>query len=288
MKKSLLTLTAVLALSAFAAAPKLNISGQKTPGEVVEKDGVYTVTPSKIRIQLYPKLRQPVYTNVEIEIIAEVSGSGNIQLGYHGYDRRGVWKNGYSSKTIRVDAEETETVKQTLKVENKDIVSVTPYISVFSGPVKVESVAIRVIGGLDASNIADAPKCGSWNYVPYSRALKCNAAENGGVNIVTGAGQLTEFVLKNVAAKDGDTYQFDGEFTGKGNVSIGLHLYDKRRVWQGAVWAQVKVNGKNGKLPLLTVKTPKGKQQVTSIVPVFRVVQNSDITCKSVSVKKTN
>ena len=53
MKICALLLTAILGISLFAAG-KMNISGQKNPEEVVEKDGIYTVAPqSKTRIQLY-------------------------------------------------------------------------------------------------------------------------------------------------------------------------------------------------------------------------------------------
>ena len=44
MKKSLLLLTALLAVPAFAAG-KLKAAGNISPGGVVEKDGIYTVVP---------------------------------------------------------------------------------------------------------------------------------------------------------------------------------------------------------------------------------------------------
>ena len=280
MKKSLFVFSALLMLSAYAA-PKFSISGPKN--DVVEKDGVYTVTPTtKVRVQLLPKTRVPVYFNAEIEIVAEVSGAGNIELGAHMYDKTSTWKGGIGSSTIRVDAEETETIKRTLKIGKEGIETVLPYISVFSGTVKVESLAMSVKGGLDAANLADAPKVELWNYVSYSRAMKCAEAD-GGANILTGRGQLVELAMKAQPAADGDKYKFSGEFSGKGAASIGLHLYDKRRVWQGTVWAQVKVDGKTASFPVLTVKTPKGKQQVVAVAPVFRVNQNSDVTFKNIT-----
>ena len=283
MKKSLLVFCALLMISAYAAQ-KFSISGPKN--DVVEKDGIYTVTPTtKVRVQLCHDKKFPVYTNAEIEIIAEVSGSGNIEPGVHMYDKTATWKGGVGSKMIRVDAGETETVKRTLKIEKAGIAMVMPYISVFSGTVKVESLAMSIKGGLDAATLADAPKVAPWNFVAYSRAMRCVEAD-GGVNILTGRGQLVELSMKPVPAVDGDKYQFSGEFSGKGHVSIGLHLYDKRRVWQGTVWGQIKIDGKNGKLPVLTVKTPKGKQQVVAVVPTFRVNQNSDVTFKNIAVEK--
>lgn len=283
MKKSLLVLSALLTLAAYAA-PKFTISGPAK--DVVEKDGVYTVTPTtKTRVQLVTEKKIPVYTNAEIEIIAEVSGAGNIELGLHLYDKSATWKNGLGSKMIRVDAEETETVKRTLKIEKENIALVLPFISVYSGTIKVESLTMTVKGGLSADNLADAPKLANWEYVSYSRAMKCIEAD-GGVKILTGKGQLTEFAGKQVAAKDGDTYKFSGEFTGKGSLSFGLHMYNNRRVWQGTVWGQLKVNGKSGELPTLTVKTIKGKQPTVYVTPVFRVNGVSDITCKNVSVEK--
>ena len=105
---------------------------------------------------------------------------------------------------------------------------------------------MSIKGGLDAATLADAPKVAPWNFVAYSRAMRCAEAD-GGVNILTGRGQLVELSMKSVPAVDGDKYQFSGEFSGKGHVSIGLHLYDKRRVWQGTVWGQIKIDGKNGK-----------------------------------------
>ncbi|MBQ4328097.1 MAG: hypothetical protein IJC27_00055 [Lentisphaeria bacterium] len=283
MKKSLLVLGALLTLSAYAA-PKFTISGPKK--DVVEKDGVYIVTPTtKTRVQLVAEKKIPVYFNAEIEIIAEVSGAGNIELGAHMYDKTATWKNGISSKMIRVDAEETETVKRTLKIEKEGIALVLPYISVHSGTVKVESLAMSVKGGLTADTLADAPKLANWEYVSYSRAMKCAEAD-GGVSILTGKGQLTEFSSKQLASKDGDQYKFSGEFTGKGSLSFGLHMYNNRRVWQGTVWGQVKLNGKSGELPTLTVKTIKGKQPTVFVTPVFRVNSASDISCKNVSVEK--
>lgn len=285
MKKSLLTLSALLALGTFAAAPELLVSGVKK--DVVKKDGVYVVTPStRTRVQLYPKNRIAVYANAEVEVIAEVSGAGNIQLGVHFYDNRSAWKGGTASQMIRVDAAEAETFKRTLKIEKTGIISVCPYINCYSGPVKVESLTIRLKGGLDASTIADAPKMANWNYVSYSKAIKCQATADGGLSIITGRGQITELAQKQLAAKDGDKFQFAGEFSGKGTVNIGLHLYDKSRTWQGAVWAQVKINGKSGKLPLLTVKTPAGKKAAAFVAPVFRITQNSEITCKNITVTK--
>ena len=283
MKKSLLFMSTLLAISTFAA-PKYVISGPQK--DAVEKDGIYTVTPTtKTRVQLMADVKFPVYTNAEIEIVAEVSGQGNIELGAHMYDKTATWKNGIGSKMIRVDAEETETVKRTLKIEKEGIALVAPYISVFSGTVKVESLTMSVKGGLDAGNLADAPKLADWQYVSYSRAMKCAEAD-GGISILTGKNQLTEFAAKQVAAKDGDVYKFSGEFTGKGSVSFGLHMYNNRRVWQGTVWGQLKLDGKSSALPTLTVKALKGKQPTVYITPVFRVNRESDITCKNITVEK--
>ncbi len=286
MKKLIAMLVAAAAAAAVAApAPKMSFNGNSKPEEVVEKDGVYTLTPAgKVRIQMSPDKKIPVYSGAEVEITAEVSGAGNIELGAHLYNKSHTWRNGVGSKMTRVDAEESETIRKTVKIEKEDIFFALPFLSCYSGSVKVYSISARVKGGLDAENVKAAPVVAGWKYMPYARAVKCQMTDNG-LQLCTGRGQLAELVSTMVSAKDGDKFQFTGEISGKNAVSIGLHLYGKKRNWIGTVWVQVKVNGKLDKFPEVTVKTPKGKMPVAAVVPVIRVNQLNDITIKTLDAK---
>lgn len=276
MKICALLLTAILGISLFAAG-KMNISGQKNPEEVVEKEGIYTVAPqSKTRIQLYPRSGyQAIAANQEIEISADVYGSGNIQLGAHLYNDRRTWRGSIAGKMIRVDAEESETVKTVLTVNRENISQILPLISIYSGKVIVENLQVRLNGVLTSANKADAPKPANWHY-NHANALKCSM-DNGVLNIVTGTGQMTELLGAYHQAKAGDKFRFSGKISGKGKISIGLYLYSSRRVWLGTVWKVITVN-KDALLPALTVDQPKGKEPVSFIRPVLRINAKSDIS----------
>ena len=289
MKKiSMVVFLLLFGMILSAAGEKMSISGQKKADEVVEKDGVYTISPSgRTRIQLYPKGAQlQVYPEGEIEVTADVSGSGNIQLGLHLYNRSRQWKNSIGSKVIRVDAEESETVKAVLKTNRQDIVSVLPWISVFSGKVKVENLSVRLIGALDSGNLASAPKLPGWSYGKNSKAMKC-VESDGKLMIVTGRQQTVEMFSGLQAAKNGDVFQISGDIAGKGRLIAGLHLYSKGNVWVGTSWAQMPLkDGKVEKWPEITVKTPAGKPEVAFYRLVFRVTPSCKVTFKDVKAVK--
>lgn len=277
MKKITFALALFVAMPLFSAG-KMNISGQKNPAEVVEKDGIYTVAPQgRTRIQLFPKTGAvAAYDNAELEVTAEVSGSGNVQLGFHMYNNRRAWSGSNAGKIIRVDNTETETIKAVVAVNKPGIVSVLPLISVISGEVKLETLSIRLLGGLDKSNLKTAPILAGWSYNVGS-AMKCSL-NDGTLELITGNRQLVEMLAPFRAAKAGDKVKITGKITGKGSVSVGLHLYDRRRVWQGSVWHQLKVDGQVSAIPELTVVTPAGKNEITSVRAVIRVNGNSNIS----------
>lgn len=285
MKNSILVLALLASLPLFAAG-SMHISGQKSPDEVVEKDGIYTVAPQgKVRIQLYPKSGfAAVYDNAEVEVTAEVSGSGNIQLGVHFYNARRAWSGSNASKMIRVDNTETETVKAVVKVNKTGIASVLPLISVISGEIRIESLSLRVAGGVDKNNYKTAPILSGWSYNSGS-AIKA-ALENGTFSLLTGNRQMIEMLAPFQAANAGEKFRITGKITGKGSVSIGLHLYDRRRAWQGTVWQQLKIDGTLSEFPELSVATPAGKNEVVSVRPVIRVNGNSDIAIDALHFSK--
>ena len=288
MKKIALLILAVLFAFPVMAAAKMKISGQKKPEEVTEKDGVYTVAPQgKMRIQLYPaKGGVAVLPDMEVEISAEVSGSGNISLGCHIYNSKNQWKASAGSKLIRVDAEESETVKATIKINRADAASVRPWISVISGKVNIEELKLRIPGGLDAANLKTAPVIPGWQYANMSRALKC-AEDKGVLEIVTGRRQVVELMSSLQSAKDGDVFKFTGNVTGKGRLIIGLHLYNKSNAWQGTTWVQVPIaNGKVDKLPAITVKTPAKKSAVAYIRGAIRVTPGSSVKLENIKLGK--
>ena len=284
MKKSLLLLTALLAIPAFAAG-KLKAAGNISPGGVVEKDGIYTVVPQgKNRIQLFPEKGYLLASeNMELEIIAEVYGSGDIELGMHLYAPPLVWKGAVGSKIVKVNSENAETVKTVLTVNKSGINRALPFISVYSGEVKVKNLTARYKNGLDKSNAATAPSLPQWKY-NYANAVNCTMTDNV-LKITTIAGQMTEMFAPFQAAKAGDKIKFNGSISGKGKVSIGLHLYDKSRTWQGTVWKAVNVDGEVTTLPELTVSTPKGKKAIVAVRPVIRINANSDVSFKDISTK---
>lgn len=283
MKKLSLITLALLCVPAFAAG-KMKVNGQKSPAEVVEKDGIYTVAPQgKTRIQLFPeRAYTQVAENMEMEVIAEVSGKGSIGLGMHLYAPPLVWKGAVGSNTITVDSAETETVKAVLTVNKSGIKLALPFITVLSGEIKVKSLTIRYKNGLDKSNAATAPCLPQWKY-NYANAVNCTMTDN--VLKITTAGKMTEMFAPFQLAKDGDKIKFNGSISGNGKVSVGLYLYDKSRTWQGTVWKAVNVNGEVTTLPELTVATPKGKKAIAAVRPVIRINANSDVSFKDISTK---
>ena len=284
MKKIVLLATTLFSAALFAG--NMNISGQKNPSEVTEENGIYTVSPqSRTRIQLYPKNGYlQVYNGAILEVTAEVSGSGNIQLGAHLYNSRRTWSGNVSSRMIRVDAEECETVKAEVTVNKDGIVWVLPLISIHSGPVKVEKLSIRLKGSVDAAGAATAPTLAGWSH-NASKAIKC-ALENGALSIITTAGPRVEMIAPFAAAQAGNNFQFSGKISGKGQIFIGLHLYSARQVWVGTVGQTIAIDGQAPALPVITITQPAGKDQVVLVRPVFRVLANSNITVSDLMAAK--
>ena len=283
MKKTTAIFLALLSLPAFGAV-KMKASGQKSPEEVVEKNGVYTVIPqNRTRIQLYPEGGYvSAAENMELEISADVSGSGNVALGLHLYAPPLVWKNSTGSKMIRVDAEETETIKAQLTINCAGINRALPFISVISGEINVENVTVRYKNGLDKTNAATAPIIPKWQYTA-ANAINCSMKE-GALQIMT-AGQATEMIAPFKSAKDGDNIQLSGVISGKGKISIGLHLYDKSRTWQGVIRKNIIIDGEVKEFPPLTVATPNGKKAVAAIRTVINIAPNSNVELKNIEVK---
>jgi hypothetical protein len=204
-----------------------------------------------------------------------VSGSGNIHLGMHSYNGKRTWLRSDSGKMIRVDAEDTETVKSVVTVRHKDAAWGLPMISIYSGEVKVEKLSLKVLDGLNKDNMAEVKTLPGWSF-NHANAIKYSL-ENNLLSIVTGQGQMTEMMAAYQAASAGNKVQFSGKISGKGEISIGVYLYNRRRVWQGTVWEQVKVDGEVNEFPVLAVATPAGKEEVTLIRPVIRVNAASDL-----------
>ena len=284
MKNNILLAAVLFTLPLLAG--NMNISGQKKPAEVTEDNGIYTVTPqSRTRIQLYPKGGYlTVYQGAVLEVSAEVSGSGNIQLGAHLYNSRRTWSGNISSKMIRVDAEESETVKAEVTVDKAGIVSVLPLISIYSGTIIIEKLAVKLKGSVDSSNAASAPVLAGWSH-NASKAIKC-VLENNTLGIITAPGQRVEMLAPFAAVKVGDKIQFTGKISGKGKISVGLHLYNRRRGWLGITGQEIAIDGEITAFPVLTVNQPAGKDEVALIRPVFRVLPDSEVNISGLSAAK--
>ncbi len=284
MKKSIILSAVLFAIPLMAG--NMNISGQKNPAEVTEENGVYTVSPqSRTRIQLYPKSGYTtVYQGAILEVTAEVSGSGNIQLGAHLYNSRRTWSGNVSSRMIRVDAEECETVKAEVTVDKAGIVSVLPLISIYSGTVRVEKLAIRVKGSVDSGNAAAAPVLAGWSH-NASKAIRC-VLENDILSIITAAGQRVEMLAPFTAAKAGEKISFSGKVSGKGKIFVGLHLYNRRRGWLVLTGQEIAVDGEITAFPVLTVNQPAGKDEVVLVRPVFRVLPGSEVNISGLNAAK--